>query len=51
VEVEANDAEIQLIRANLESVFATAQGTSLDELPQQADALKSSFIKVYLKRG
>jgi len=51
VEAEANDAEIQSIRKNLDEVMALARNASLDKLPAQADALKSSFVKVYLKRG
>ena len=51
VEAEANDAEIQTIRKNLEAVLTAAQGGQKDELPAKADALKSSFVKVYLKRG
>lgn len=51
VEAETNDAEIQAIRAALEDLLATAQATQLDALPAKASALKSSFIKVYLKRG
>lgn len=52
VEAEADDAEIKAIRKNLDDLLATAhQGDKLDALPDQAEALKSSFIKVYLKRG
>jgi len=51
IEAEANDAEIQTIRKNLDELLAMSKGASLDKLPAQADALKSSFVKVYLKRG
>lgn len=51
VEAEANDAEIQAIRKNLDDLMAFAKDASLDRLPAQAEVLKSSFIKVYLKRG
>jgi len=51
VEAEANDAEIQLIRKNLDDLLATAREARRDQLPAMADALKSSFVKVYLKRG
>ena len=51
VEVEANDAEIQSIRKNLAEVMSSAKNASLDKLAAQADAPKSSFVKVYLKRG
>jgi hypothetical protein len=51
VEAEANDAEIQAIRKNLEELFALANSHAHDQLPTKAEALKSSFIKVYLKRG
>lgn len=51
VEAAANDAEIQAIRHNLDSVLNLAQSGQLDALPDQANTLKSSFVKVYLKRG
>ncbi len=51
VELEANDAEIQAIRKNLDELLALAQAGNLGALPAQADQLKSSFVKVYLKRG
>lgn len=51
IEAEANDEEIKAIRAALEDVLATAQAAQLEALPAKGDALKSSFVKVYLKRG
>jgi hypothetical protein len=51
VEAEANDGEIQAIRAALEDLLATAQAANVDALPAKADTLKTSFVKVYLKRG
>ena len=51
VEAETNDAEIQAIRANLDGLLAMAKAARKDDLPRQADTLKSSFVKVYLKRG
>lgn len=51
VEQEANDAEIQTIRKNLDGLLSLAQSGKLDALPAQVDQLKSSFVKVYLKRG
>lgn len=51
VEGEANDDEIKAIRAALEDVLATAKAQQSDVLPAKANALKSSFVKVYLKRG
>ena len=51
VEAELNDLEIQDIRKALESLLASAQAGQADVLPAQGDALKSSFVKVYLKRG
>ena len=51
VEAEVNDAEIQTIRQNLESLLASAKEGMSDELPAKAGELKSSFVKVYLKRG
>jgi hypothetical protein len=51
IEAETNDAEIQTIRQNLESLLSLAQEGRADELPAQAGELKSSFVKVYLKRG
>lgn len=51
VEVEANDSEIQTIRNDLDSLLTLANAKSLEALPAAGDALKASFIKVYLKRG
>ena len=51
VEAELNDPEIQDIRKALESLFASAKAGQPDALPAQGDTLKSSFVKVYLKRG
>lgn len=51
IEAEANDAEIQLIRKNLDDLLALAKDARLDELPAKGEALKSSFVKVYLVRG
>ena len=51
VEAEANDDEIKAIRAALDDVLATAQAAQADALPAKGDTLKTSFVKVYLKRG
>ncbi|MEI8360521.1 MAG: DUF2892 domain-containing protein [bacterium] len=51
VEEMANDSEIQTIRANLETLTTSAKNNKLEDLPKQGADLKSSFIKVYLKRG
>jgi hypothetical protein len=51
IEAEANDAEIQAIRAQLDTLYALAKEGKADALPAQADKLKTSFVKVYLKRG
>ncbi len=51
VETETNDAEIQAIRKNLDDLLGLAKGAQTDQLPAKGDALKSSFVKVYLQRG
>jgi hypothetical protein len=51
VEAEENDSEIQAIRRNLNDLFAMAKGAQLAQMPAKGDELKSSFVKVYLKRG
>lgn len=51
VESVANDSEIQTIRQKLEQVVASAKTGNKEVLPAQAAELKSSFVKVYLKRG
>lgn len=51
IEAEANDSEIQTIRKNLDGLLSLASAKTLDSLPAAGDALKSSFVKVYLKRG
>ena len=51
VEAEANDAEIVAIRTNLDALLALAKDAKLEQFSEQAERLKSSFIKVYLQRG
>lgn len=51
VEESANDSEIQTIRQNLDEVLNLANEGKTDLLPAKATELKSSFVKVYLKRG
>lgn len=51
VEAEADDVEIRAIRKNLEDLRALAESGATDVLPAKAAELKSSFVKVYLKRG
>ncbi len=51
VEAEANDAEIQTIRRHLDALLTLANDSKSDQLPAKGDELKSSFVKVYLKRG
>jgi hypothetical protein len=51
VESETNDQEIQAIRKNLEAVLTLAKDAKSTELPAASEALKASFVKVYLKRG
>ncbi len=52
-EVEAimNDEEIQTIRKKLEEVAVLAKEGKTELLSSKAAELKSSFVKVYLKRG
>jgi hypothetical protein len=51
VEQITNDDEIQAIHKNLDDLLKLAQDNKIEELPGKADKLKSSFVKVYLKRG
>ena len=51
VEAVANDEEIQLIRRNLDEIYVMAQQNKSGDLSAKAAELKSSFVKVYLKRG
>ena len=51
VESEANDTEIQTIRKHLDSLRDLASDGRIDQLGAKGEELKSSFIKVYLKRG
>ena len=51
VEAEANDAEIQAIRQNLDELLALSKQEARPNMSSQAEKLKSSFVKVYLKRG
>ncbi len=51
VEAEANDAEIQTIRRHLDALLALAIEAKSDQLAAKGEELKSSFVKVYLKRG
>lgn len=51
VEDVANDTEIQAIRQNLEQLVVLAKAGDASALSGKAAELKSSFVKVYLKRG
>lgn len=51
VEEVANDTEIMAIRASLEEVKRLAESNMMDTISESAAALKSNFVKVYLKRG
>ncbi|MFA6090654.1 MAG: DUF2892 domain-containing protein [Candidatus Gracilibacteria bacterium] len=51
IAAEANDAEIQAIRKNLDDIKTLAEQGQSEQLPTKAAELKSSFVKVYLKRG
>jgi len=51
VEKEATDSEIQAIRSNLDALLKLAQDNNSEALPNKGAELKSSFVKVYLKRG
>jgi hypothetical protein len=51
IETETNDAEIVAIRTNLDALLTLAKEPRPEALPAAGDALKSSFVKVYLKRG
>jgi hypothetical protein len=51
VEADLNDSDVQAVRANLNALLKLAQDGKVDDLAAQADALKKSFIKVYLLRG
>jgi hypothetical protein len=51
VEQEANDDEIKAIRTKLEELIALAKDGKTGDLSKKAADLKSSFIKVYMKRG
>jgi hypothetical protein len=51
VEEVANDDEIKAIRASLEAVLGAAKNAQTETLPNLGSQLKSSFVKVYLKRG
>lgn len=51
VEEVANDNEIKAIRDNLETLLELAKSNKVESLSTKAAELKSSFVKVYLKRG
>jgi hypothetical protein len=51
IEAEANDAEIQTIRRHLDALLTLANESKSDQLSDKGEELKSSFVKVYLKRG
>lgn len=51
VEEQVNDDEIKVIRGNLEALLGLAKDGKVDELAKKGAELKSSFVKVYLKRG
>ena len=51
IEAELNDSESQDIRAHLDALNTLAKEGKVDAMPAQSDKLKTSFVKVYLKRG
>jgi hypothetical protein len=51
IEAELNDSEIQDIRGHLDALNTLAKEGKVDAMPPQSDKLKTSFVKVYLKRG
>jgi hypothetical protein len=51
VEEVASDDEIKIIRDNLETLLNLAKSGNAENLSAKAAELKSSFVKVYLKRG
>ncbi|OGZ04957.1 MAG: hypothetical protein A2845_04455 [Candidatus Lloydbacteria bacterium RIFCSPHIGHO2_01_FULL_49_22] len=51
VEEVANDTEIQTIRQNLEQLLDLSKTNDTEALSAKAAEMKSSFVKVYLKRG
>jgi hypothetical protein len=51
VEEVANDSEIQDIRKNIDAVKTLAEENTMETISDKAAELKSSFVKVYLKRG
>lgn len=51
VEEMENDAEIQAIRKNVEALNLAAKNNQVESLAKLGADLKSSFIKVYLKRN
>ena len=51
VELNADDEEVRLIRTKLEELRSLAENGQVDMMPSKAAELKSSFVKVYLKRG
>ena len=51
IEAEANDSEIKAIRFELDTLNALAKENKVDAMPAQSEKLKTSFVKVYLKRG
>jgi hypothetical protein len=51
VEEQENDSEIQALRKSLNDMVDAVMTDKAEELPKRGAALKSSFIKVYLKRN
>jgi len=51
VEADLNDADVQGIRQSLDTLLKMAQDGKAGDLAAQADALKKSFLKVYLIHG
>lgn len=51
IEDELNDESIQTIRNNLDAIWDMANNNQIHWLSEKWAELKSSFVKVYLKRG
>jgi hypothetical protein len=50
-EIYSNDADVLLMRQQLESLYSLAGKGDIDKLPTKAQELKSSYTRIYLRYG
>lgn len=51
IEASVNTTDVQLMRANLESIRSLSKNGEIDKLPSRVAELKSNYLRIYMKSG